>query len=87
MDEPSIECLLHVDYQIILASSTYEVHEMITKMNDSVNTRGMEVNVSKNKVMVLRGDASIYRGVAVEREGGARRLRIKLGDHLTGFFL
>ncbi|GBP81055.1 ATP-dependent zinc metalloprotease YME1 homolog [Eumeta japonica] len=50
MYELSVKSLLYVDGQVILAPSAYELHDIVTKMNDSAKKRGMKVNVNKTKV-------------------------------------
>ncbi|GBP81465.1 hypothetical protein EVAR_59448_1 [Eumeta japonica] len=51
MDELSAECLLYTDDQVFLAPATYELQEMVTKINDSVKKRSMKINVSKTKMV------------------------------------
>ncbi|GBP15722.1 Retrovirus-related Pol polyprotein from type-1 retrotransposable element R2 [Eumeta japonica] len=54
MDELPVKCLLYADDQVILAQSTCGLQEMVNKMNNSVKKRGMNTNVGKTRVMVLK---------------------------------
>ncbi|GBP60972.1 hypothetical protein EVAR_51535_1 [Eumeta japonica] len=54
MGELSVRCVLYADDQVILALSTCELQEKITKMKNSVKkVNGVKVNASKSKVIVF----------------------------------
>ncbi|GBP38947.1 hypothetical protein EVAR_95697_1 [Eumeta japonica] len=69
MDELSVTCPLRADYQVIFVPSAGGLQKMVIKMNDSVNKRGMKVNVSKSKVMVFeRGVSKTECDILIEGE-------------------
>lgn len=56
MNELLVICLLYADDQVILAASAEQLQEMVTVMHESFERKGMKVNVSKTKVMVIERD-------------------------------
>ncbi|GBP73957.1 hypothetical protein EVAR_56115_1 [Eumeta japonica] len=46
-------CLVYANDEVIPVPSVCKLQEMITKMNDSIYKRGMNVNVSKTTVMMF----------------------------------
>ncbi|GBP35882.1 hypothetical protein EVAR_23131_1 [Eumeta japonica] len=58
MGELSVKSLLYTDDQIILAPPACEVQTIVLKLNKFVKERGMKVNVSKTKVVVLERNES-----------------------------
>ncbi|GBP34113.1 hypothetical protein EVAR_28247_1 [Eumeta japonica] len=50
IEELPVKCLLYANNQVILAPSSCELQEMLTKMNYYVQKRGVKVNVSKTKI-------------------------------------
>ncbi|GBP20624.1 hypothetical protein EVAR_93738_1 [Eumeta japonica] len=58
MNELSVKYLLYADDQVMLAPSACGLQEIVTKMNDSVKKREMNVNASKTNVMVFERSES-----------------------------
>ncbi|KAI5644408.1 reverse transcriptase (RNA-dependent DNA polymerase) domain-containing protein [Phthorimaea operculella] len=64
-----VKCLLYADDQVILASSAEELQEMVNIMNEALKKKGMKVNVSKTKAMVLeREDSTTECTIMIEEE-------------------
>ncbi|KAI5644595.1 reverse transcriptase (RNA-dependent DNA polymerase) domain-containing protein [Phthorimaea operculella] len=59
MNDLLVKCLLYADDQVILASSAEELQEMVNIMNKALKKKGMKVNVSKTKAMVLEKEDSM----------------------------
>lgn len=59
LGELLVKCLLYADDQVLLAESAEEMQKMVTLVNESFSKRGMKINVSKTKVMVLERDEKV----------------------------
>ncbi|KAI5639977.1 reverse transcriptase (RNA-dependent DNA polymerase) domain-containing protein [Phthorimaea operculella] len=69
MNDLLVKCLLYADDQVILASSAEELQEMVNIMNEALKKKGMKVNVSKTKAMVLeREDSTTESTIMIEEE-------------------
>ena len=58
MNELPVKCL-YADDQVLFASSAEQLQDMVTVMNESYKRKGMNVNVSKTKVMVFERDENV----------------------------
>ncbi|GBP42037.1 hypothetical protein EVAR_95036_1 [Eumeta japonica] len=64
-----VKCLLCVDDKVILAPSMCELQEMVNKVNDSVNKKGIKINVSKTNVMMFeRGESTTECNILIDGE-------------------
>ncbi|KAI5644163.1 reverse transcriptase (RNA-dependent DNA polymerase) domain-containing protein [Phthorimaea operculella] len=69
MNDLLVKCLLYADDQVILASSAEELQEMVNIMNEALKKKGMKVNVSKTKAMVLeKEDSTTECNIMIEEE-------------------
>ncbi|KAI5640813.1 reverse transcriptase (RNA-dependent DNA polymerase) domain-containing protein [Phthorimaea operculella] len=69
MNDLLVKCLLYADDQVILASSAEELQEMVNIMNEALKKKGMKVNVSKTKTMVLeKEDSTTECNIMIEEE-------------------
>jgi hypothetical protein len=56
MNELRVKCLLYADGQVMPSSSSEELQEMVTIMNEALMEKGMKVNLTKTKVLVFERD-------------------------------
>ncbi|KAI5642326.1 reverse transcriptase (RNA-dependent DNA polymerase) domain-containing protein [Phthorimaea operculella] len=85
MNDLLVKCLLYADDQVILASSAEELQEMVNIMNEALKKKGMKVNVSKTKAMVLEKEDSMTECTIMIEEERVEQVKefVYLGSKFT----